>query len=222
MYPRYTSKRETNILSDRREKHRTLAVCLLITLIILISGCISSQEGIISKAQETKDVSLCDKLSDANDKEHCIANVAIETRNPKLCEGLQTEFNGQIAGISANGKYSDICFSAIAKEIYDYKLCKKMTDGWSKDDCFDTVAKFSKNKDICNEISDSTTKQDCIKTVSEFAPGYCESLSDAEKDCCIFRRATWSNNLADCENIGSATGAVCSKESCRRNIPSRN
>ena len=205
-------------------------ICLLGISIVLVSGCIGpSDDDIILKAQQTKDISMCEKISNIEKKEECICGVAMETHNSDLCDGLTAKINvadtliGTLSHLeSEDMKFRDLCFSSIAKEKLDYTLCEKMDDGWMKDYCFSDVAKLTQNNELCNKITGEFEKEECSRIVSELESGYCENLTvGSERDLCIWRRATLSNNLSDCKNINKIEGMFDSRDSCYRSIAVR-
>jgi len=198
-------------------------ICLLGLSIVLVSGCIGpSDDDIILKAQQTKDISLCEKIGNIEKNEECVCGVAMVTQNSDLCEKLKSEISETVLGVTSNMKLRDLCFSSIAENKLDSTLCGKIDDGLMKDYCFSDLAKLTQNKELCNKITDEFEKEECNKVVSEFEPGYCETLSiDSKKDLCIWRRATLSNNLSDCKNINDIEGLAGSRDSCYLNIAKR-
>ena len=199
-----------------KKKIKIGLICFLVLSLLLVSGCIGpSDDEIILKAQQTKDISLCEKISDVAKREECICGVAMVTYNSGLCEELKTERSETVLGVTSNMKLRDLCFNSIAEEKLDHTLCEKMDEGWMKDDCFAYIAGMTKDKGLCNKISDKTSKEECIETLSSLELGYCENLAaDYERDLCIWRRAVLSNNPSECENTSL-------KDSCYQDIAER-
>lgn len=101
------------------------------------SDCIKWCEMISNKEWMLQD---CEALCDAWE--------AMETNNADGCENSEWMLR-------------DSCYSSIAYETANPKLCEKLTDGLLEYGCYTSIAEKTKDISICDKIDDKTWKMSC-------------------------------------------------------------
>ncbi|MBS1266658.1 MAG: hypothetical protein MAG795_00626 [Candidatus Woesearchaeota archaeon] len=104
----------------------------------------SPSECILNTATKLLNQEACeDKVLNSDQKQRCLQNIAIKTKDTLLCNELVD---------------SEDCFFQIAMQYLDSKTCQLLTQ---KDRCYYELAKLKKDRSLCNNIQDADTKTDC-------------------------------------------------------------
>ena len=96
----------------------------------------------------------CALVSDEEQKEDCLFQVAIATNNTVLCEFLSTE------------KMSN-CLFKVAVNMKEVMICQELPSVISRDSCRVKVAEASCDKAICELIGTGLIKENCLKRVND-------------------------------------------------------
>lgn len=205
----------------------------------------SRAEKIILKAQRTENVLLCDKLKREENKEQCIANIAIKTNDPELCSRLSERASSSLPlsletllprhGFEvSNFPLKGICYTAIAEGTKDPELCHKGITPTLKDSCFERLAVLVKDEQLCHNISKEEspslieiTVNNCIEHVKDITiPSYCNTISSTgiaivdkeRKNICLSRAAKEFEDIGLCERIENDTysSKLCKVTVCEK------
>ena len=118
-------------------------------------------------AEETGDLSICEKLTDktANRKKrHCYINLARETGDISICEKIKENNNY----LSKEYKYN--CYASVAEGTKNINICdEKFEEGSWKDSCYSNVAGQTGDNSICEKIVDEVRKNGCYFSVWAWA-----------------------------------------------------
>ena len=146
-------------------KKISLIAVLLLALLLVWCGNKSTNDdyNVATKWKSDFDMSDCMKWcemmrNDQNEKIFkdcktlCEAGKAMEEGDASWCE-------------SSEGIMKDSCYSSIAYETLNPKLCEKVTDGMIKYGCYASIAEEKKDASICNKIEDKMFKAACIDAV---------------------------------------------------------
>lgn len=139
-----TLTKDTEKQDCRDEIHYNLLTCGDIKNMTLKQKCeynlkqtqlVSQNQDTIKKAEASSDSKLCSVIANYRDKETCIKNVAIKTKDGTLCNKILTDKTEQDR-CSKNVSYE--LNRAIINDVYtkkDLSLCDKITDETTKKQC---------------------------------------------------------------------------------------
>lgn len=147
-------------------KKFSLVVVLLLALLLV--GCgnksVDNDSDVVVKWESDFEMSECIRSCEIMWNEEtaklfkdcktlCEAWEAMETNDARGCE-------------SSEGIMRDSCYSDIAYETQNPKLCEKVTDWMIRYGCYASVAEATKDISICDEIEDKMFKAACVESVN--------------------------------------------------------
>ena len=126
----------------------------------------------------------CDNVSDSNDKNTCLFNLAIETNDDYFCYKM------------TNVSFKNPCYQQIAMTNADAVLCAKVENKpyMERDVCYGNIAIQEKNLSMCNDIESSDYKTLCIAAIKQDT-SMCSTIQNA-------------NMKALCQDVDNSTKMV--------------
>ena len=101
---------------------------------------------IIELGKNSQDIIICDDIENGagRDREeyksYCLANVAINVKNPSLCEGIKKYY------------FKNDCYLIVSSKSTNIDICDKVTDS-EKHECVSNVAININNRSLCDNVS---------------------------------------------------------------------
>ena len=145
---------------------------------------------------EIKEVNLCNKITDDEDKTPCFSYIARTLKDPEICERLSLAPR-------------DYCFFGVARVIPELNICNRIERWHIRDDCYVLLAGILYSEKICEKRAELLTEKDTkceehfksrLKLVKD--PSICEGLRNEEnKKNCYFYSAVNSKNREICKKI---------------------
>lgn len=148
----------------------------------------------IELAVEEKDIGYCDKITHINAVDNCFSEMAVVLQDYSLCEKKVSEKNRMY------------CYSIFAESMNDYILCGNITDIAYKNKCYINIASATKNISLCEYVifqNDVINTEFCyfLVAVDNLNVDLCDIVEPSQKDYCIYRIATETNNGLLCKDI---------------------
>lgn len=113
---------------------------------------------IIEFGKNSQDASICDDIEGGagRDREeyksYCLGNVAINVKNPSLCEGIKN--------------YKDDCYLIVSSKSTDIDICDNMTDS-HRYQCVSNIAINTNNRSLCDSVFEEDKKY-CYSDFDKF------------------------------------------------------
>lgn len=96
----------------------------LLILVVYTLGCTNNtSEKIVGKAADTRDQSLCEKLSDPRLRINCSFEIALKYENTTMCEKI------------GDDDWSNQCIMELAVKKKDLQLCKSLKSEKMRNEC---------------------------------------------------------------------------------------
>jgi hypothetical protein len=159
----------------------------------------------IAKAISTKNPALCKNVK-AVFVDYCYSGVAVELKDPKICEEIQNRTVKE----SFTSLY-DQCYYTIATKTNDENLCNPIKSNDKFSLCNSEIATSKKDVSICEKIKGRDNKQNfyynqCIRLPMNIGSLDCsvgceKTLGEAEKNECYIQCAKKKNDISYCEKI---------------------
>ncbi|HLC65882.1 MAG TPA: hypothetical protein VJI46_07210 [Candidatus Nanoarchaeia archaeon] len=138
--------------------------------------------------------SLCSQAGDSTN--YCLANVAVNMQNPEGCEQIadaywsdfcrlefsKSTLNATHCGLIGNPSSADECFSFIATNQSNPKMCENISYS-SRDKCYLAIATNILNVTVCNNINNLASRfGNCYQKIARLSnnPEICRQISIAE------------------------------------------
>lgn len=164
---------------------------------LLVKKDTKCEEHLQSKLKLVKDLSICEKLKKAENKENCYLYTAVNLKNIEICEKIK------------NSQARENCYSELARILGDEMMCEKIQNSEAKSKCYsdfigfhtyelkfsyENVQKFSKTRaiNICENIQNEREKEICWHAMAEFLKdfSFCNKIKNQEqlpnKNWCYF------------------------------------
>ena len=152
-------------------------------------------------AKIARNVSYCDKTEDLNTKDTCIVDVALQTGNGDLCTKIAEEIT------------QDNCYTYLAGGTGDLKLCDQIKSEESKHYCYNEVAVYTKNETICSMIPQGRIIEGNDLRFGFIMYGPNRAIASSSlRDLCYVNAAGYTGNISLCEDInyaGDLMGKLC-------------
>jgi len=119
-------------------------------------------------ALTTQNPNICTKMVNQVDKDDCLMNLALITKDPHMCYNISKY-------------YLSSCYSNVASVSNDTKICDKYISTQSgRDYCYENVAISSDNANLCGKIVTSSIKDECYQNLasSRANPDLCDKITD--------------------------------------------
>jgi len=209
--------RKEECYAEIAKQDSNILVCDEIELDEIKNKCINE----VMKTNPDKE--KCLKLKDQKDIELCISIVAGYNNNPSLCNNLEMKDFCYVIVAVGNGNEllcekvekatgsRDLCFSGVAQEKKDHKICEKISNEMFKDSCYRSVAEEKGDIEICNKMQNSEERVRCYLHIASKLKdsSYCEfdeswipeNVSGLSKDSCYERIARENLRESDCWKI---------------------
>lgn len=105
---------------------------------------------IIEFGKNSQDASICDDIKDAGRdreeyKSYCLGNVAMNVKNPSLCEGIKSH------------SYRNDCYLIVSSKSTNIDICDNMTDSY-RHQCISNIAINTNNRSLCDSVSEKYGK----------------------------------------------------------------
>jgi hypothetical protein len=122
----------------------------------------------------SKNPTICDKITDATYKNPCYQEVAISTLNSLLCKKISNTPNEE----------KDVCYTQVALKTENPSLCQQVDSSTTKDICYGNIANVKRDISICNNVKNSDWKILCISAANRNT-SRCGDIQDKNiKDLC--------------------------------------
>jgi len=108
-------------------------------------------------AEITSNISVCERIDNADSKDSCIKNIGWSLKDPGACDRI----------ISEDTK--NLCYSGIALRLEDERYCEKISVSYGdngKDNCYWYLGSYLSKLGSCTHIENETLKASCIKYAS--------------------------------------------------------
>jgi flagellar basal body-associated protein FliL len=153
----------------------------------------------LSIAEETGDVSMCDKLSPGfNEKAPCYIKIAKENKNPEICKKIESNDYKNWCLAVATGNVSNCdnmrykkssCYIDVAKAKDDPLVCEAF-EGFSKESfknsCYTEMAHFREDINLCDNINENYIEACYQEAKNEEEEMLCASISrEYSKELCV-------------------------------------
>jgi hypothetical protein len=158
-------------------------------------GCANTPEGCYSASPPKSDLTVCEKIRFANERDACYYDAAKSSNDRSIC-----------LKITDDSKQNQCYWEFGAVNMVDSSTCDGMPT-WSKDDCYSRMAQQKKDASICSKISNATVQETCRGIIGSSISGSssCDSLSAGEaRDQCYYKSAEKSTVILACEKIQSS------------------
>ena len=149
-------------------------------------------------AFEKDDMAVCDLIQGSKTRSFCKEKFAVKTNNHELCYELEDIYwrdnchfhlgianeNDDWCGLVTNTNQRAECYSKLALNTLDYKLCRWAGD--KRNSCYLTIAKETKNLSVCNKLSGAVKWTCQIRTIREIDdPKLCDKITASlvREDC---------------------------------------
>lgn len=106
---------------------------------------------IIEFGKNSQDASICDDIESGagRDREeyksYCLANVAMNVKNPSLCGGIKKYY------------FKDDCYLIVSSKSTNIDICDNMTDS-DRYKCVSNIAINTNNRSLCDNVSEKDRK----------------------------------------------------------------
>ena len=155
-------------------------ILLLLTFnIIVISGCIGSNDEKPTNQNTAQSGIDCGVIKNQMAKDRCYLSQAIQKSDPEMCD------------LMVGSK--DKCYNSVSVKNHDTTLCDKVTGSY-KIACFWNAAYSKKDASLCDRLDVETThsieKQNCQESAKGILGklSYCENKdTQDQKDICYGR-----------------------------------
>lgn len=137
---------------------------------------------IVGIVKNTKDITLCEKISKTNyNYDKCKFFVLKEQNDVELCKELENHANYDI-------RYRDDCFKEVAINLEKVELCDLAEHAQKKEDCLHKIAINTKNIELCKSLT-ILNPNSCIFqiAINSKDKDLCEELEDPQKEWCLDR-----------------------------------
>jgi hypothetical protein len=154
---------------------RAVFIGMLIPLIIIIFSTISVLNSHVIREEHSLTPSLNEPCSMAWNKNSCFADLALQEKDPNLCENVMTGNFDKTRKTCRDRIYA----AAITESIEGCTQIKKdkiIPYMWT-DECFDYAAVTNNDVSICERIESTWNRAECIGNIAT-DPSACESLND--------------------------------------------
>lgn len=149
---------------------KKFSLLLVLVLALVIAGCGKQSDNEneqinVAKSESNFDMSECIKWCEimrnkdwleekmfGDCKSLCEASKAMEEWDESWCD-------------SSDWIMKDSCYSSVAYETLNPKICEKIIDSMIKYGCYASIAEEKKDQSICNKIEDKMFKTICIESV---------------------------------------------------------
>lgn len=100
-----------------------------------------------------KNITLCKKLTDDDEKYRCIAQTTNNITQCGFIEGERKKFG---------------CYSIIERAVGDVSICEQHTNETQRYACYSNIAFDKMDKNLCNLIKDKEKKETCIENIAYY------------------------------------------------------
>lgn len=195
---------------------KKLFLILLILGLVLVIGC-SNPYAINRKAIENKDVSLCYKYADDNQRIVCFNTVAYNSGEYSDCD--QPDFSSagchhrlwiknkepsEHCGTITDTELHDYCYLLLSARYNDSSLCGSIKSAEAQLICTANSVKWEQDPLICDQITTESIKENCYLKYAKtsFDESYCQKGTNTyRRDVCYKAIARASGNPKACEKV---------------------
>ena len=138
-------------------KKTLFVVGIIILVLFLLIGTVNylnrREVYLMDKAQQSGDVSLCDKTFDEVNRRSCIVGVALERKDLTICDKYLPEVR-------------EGCYVNVAVNLEDSSICEKVGDRFESFQCKRAIAVRTSDLSICEAMLDEGYKNSCTESVN--------------------------------------------------------
>ena len=145
-------------------KKFSLVVILLFGLLLVWCGnkSVDNESDVAVKWESDFDMSDCMKWCEMMRNKDWLKEKMFKDCKT-LCEAGKAMEEGDASGCeNSEGIMKDSCYSSIAYETLNPRLCEKVTDWMIRYGCYASIAEEKKDTSICNNIEDKMFKSACV------------------------------------------------------------
>ncbi|GEM_PF-4769886 len=175
-------------------------------------------EGVVVEPpREFASLSECETIS-TTERPTCVQEVAIQSADPAICEGLDADSVDWCKGkvlvskdafescdtLSANA--ANQCYFDAARKTNRESYCQSISLVFVRDDCYRGVAEANQDLRICDSISDADIKDDCflrvVLSLENPNPSDCTRMVASDmRDDCYYGTALILHDASICQSI---------------------
>lgn len=171
------------------------------------------------------DPSACAKIEKDYRHDNCMSQIAVNTKNERLCDSLRDDKTKCIADVAVEkgsillcakaGDHLNDCVAGVATKKKDETLCEELPEG-ERDDCYLSVSRVKPEMGVCMKIT-KQNRGDCIADISEhFTDDYRCTFIPKEnidaRDRCHYNVGRKTADMKTCNKIQGSLKNTCIQE----------
>ena len=164
----------------------------LVALSLFLAGCTITGSATLECAAR-----------DGFDKEACIADLALENQDIKLCDQIEDPKTIDFCQINDN-YWIQICNKNVAIKTNNPEPCYGLESNLDHDECFEEIANYTAQPKLCVEMKDDIKSADCVSDLALEAEDVtiCNLINvKIEREICYAKLAKATQDPSKCEVI---------------------